>query len=133
MQFINLTPHDVKFRGVDGVERVFPASNTTARVETTSAEAPPLDGMPCQRTEFGKIVGLPNGGEGTVYIVSLIVLNHPDCKGRNDVIAPATGPNDKADRWQLGDTYIDDRGIEQLVPSHWAGLIRAVTHWVRPS
>ena len=82
MKYINLTPVTIKLN--DG--REFPVSGAVAKVKTgyTDFNANSV----CQAT-FGDIEGLPEPEDNTLYIVSGLVA--AACKGRADVIAPATG------------------------------------------
>lgn len=84
--FINLTPHSIKLN--DG--REFP-SEGVARVTDTYTE---FDEAGICFVSHGEINGLPAPREGVRYIVSAMVLTAAKEKGRNDVVAPATGhPN----------------------------------------
>lgn len=83
MEFINLTPHTVNLN--DG--REFPPSGNIARVTVHFFE------FKNDITEqvFGSVTGAPAKKEGTLYIVSGIVLA---ASNRKDFVAPATGhPN----------------------------------------
>lgn len=83
MNFVNLTPHAIVLN--DGT--VFHPTNTVARVAVSFSEFD-SDGI-CEQV-FGEIQDLPDPKEGTVYIVSGLVLSA--LKGtRSDVVAPATG------------------------------------------
>lgn len=128
MMLANLTPHPITFRAADGAETTYYPAGTPARVASRTDVAPDLDGMPCQYTAFGPVEGLPAPSEGMAYIVSLIVLSRPECAGRLDVVAPATGPKDGAIRWAEGDCT--DAGVP--LPASQVGQVRAVTRWVRP-
>lgn len=99
VKFVNLTPHDVVLRTIpDNVpyrihsDIVIPSSGV-ARVDTV---AEPVNcewsPVPVIMNVFGKVHGLPPQEAGTAFLVSLIVLEH--VKHRNDILAPATGPND---------------------------------------
>lgn len=79
--FINLTPHAVRLN--NGTE--FPASGTIARV-TSSFTAFDADGV--AKVVFGEVQNLPEPVEGTLYIVSALVLA---ASKRADLVAPATG------------------------------------------
>lgn len=84
--FVNLTPHSIKLN--DG--REFP-SEGVARVTDTYTE---FDEAGICHVNHGEINGLPAPREGVTYIVSAMVLSAAKEKGRNDVVAPATGhPN----------------------------------------
>lgn len=110
MQIVNLTPHTfVVERPVlevcpntgeytqvaKEVQNTFP-SNGVARVETLRhVDAPIL----CEgelvrfvKQSFGAVVGLPEPQEGTIFVVSAVVLSA--LKGsRPDVYGPDTGPD----------------------------------------
>lgn len=81
MNYINLTPHSIVLN--DG--RSFPPSGTIARVSTSFTEI--IEDV-CQTT-WGEVEGLPAPVEGTMYVVSALVLGAVN--GRSDVVAPATG------------------------------------------
>lgn len=82
MNFINLTPHDIKLNN----GRVF-VSTGVARVRASYSDFNEND--ICE-VIFGEVTGLPEPKEGTIYIVSGLVLQA--LKGsRPDVVAPATG------------------------------------------
>ena len=79
--YINLTPHAINLN--DG--RVFPPSGSVARVSSSFTEI--VDDI--SEVIYGEVENLPAPKEGTRYIVSAMVLSA--CKGRQDVVAPATG------------------------------------------
>ncbi len=83
MKFINLTPHSIRLN--DG--REFP-SEGLARVSDTFTE---FDENGICLVRHGEIKDLPAPQEGVRYIVSAMVLAAAKEKGRNDVVAPATG------------------------------------------
>lgn len=89
MKVVNLTPHDIVVR-TDAGDRVFPASGEVARVSTTHVPMGDVDGVPVFAQEFGDIEGLPAPQDGTIYIVSAIVLAAAKDAGRTDVVAPDT-------------------------------------------
>lgn len=109
MRFVNLTPHSIVIIA-DGCSIDVPPSGTVARVETETKPswsvlvepAPPLWhrglAVPCQVKKVGKVVGLPayNADSDAVYLVSGMVLGALRESGasRDDVAAPATGPDD---------------------------------------
>lgn len=82
MMFVNLTPHAIVLN--DG--RVVEASGTVARC---SASYTTFDENGVCKQTFGDIQGLLEPVEGTIYIVSALVLGA--VQGRNDIVAPATG------------------------------------------
>lgn len=86
MRFINLTPHDIKVVLADGSVRELPRSGSVARVSTTRAEGPTLDGIPTVETSFGAVEGLPAPAPDTAYIVSGMVAARTG--DRADVFAP---------------------------------------------
>ena len=79
--YINLTPHAIALN--DG--RIFAPSGSVARV--TSSFSDIVDDV-CE-VQYGEVENLPVACDGVVFIVSAMVLGA--CKGRNDVVAPATG------------------------------------------
>ena len=102
MNFINLTPHTVTIFDIDAKKIELP-SQGVARVDTTDETLDPIGGVPVVSSPIlGPVTGLPDPVEGTAYIVSLMVLQHPDAAGRHDVFAPATGPKHAALRDEQG-------------------------------
>lgn len=109
MRFVNLTPHSIVIIA-DGRTIDVAPSGTVARVETETTQswsvciepAPPLwlraVEVPCQVKKVGKVVGLPayNADPDAVYLVSGMVLGalRESGSNRDDVAAPATGPDD---------------------------------------
>jgi hypothetical protein len=96
---INLTPHAVTLRLPDGGDVTLPPSGVQARVATLPSTAAPIDGIPVPvlpSPQFGAVTGLPPPTPGTAFLVSALVLGR--CAGRDDVFAPATGPQDGAIR-----------------------------------
>ena len=119
---VNLTPHAIVF--IDGREELsdtYPPSGDVARVKELDRSAlyctrldydvaahPSPGGSEALRSHgclkwalepypnYGPVEGLPEPEEGVFYIVSGLVLQH--CRGRADVVAPATGPSHGAVR-----------------------------------
>jgi hypothetical protein len=89
MRFINLTPHELVVF-VDGKEFARFPSEGVARAATLTEPAGALDGIPVVRQTFGPVSGLPAPTPGVTYIVSMLVAQHPDVRGRDDVVAPNT-------------------------------------------
>ena len=87
-KFINLTPHIITIN--NGTE--YYPSGKVARV------ANKFSNFCCgiSTVFYGEIENLPEPKEGTIYIVSALVLAAAKEKGRTDVVSPATGhPNCK--------------------------------------
>ena len=80
MKFKNYTPHPIKLN--DG--RVF-ESLGIARVDSSNSD---FDENLVYTQSFGQVTGLPDYEEGTLLIVSALVLS---ASKRNDLVAPATG------------------------------------------
>jgi len=95
INFINLTPHPITVCDEAGniTLNILP-SGTIARVDMEYQEVPSVLGVPCRRQSSKGIVGLPeaNLSADSCYIVSTMVLSHPVCSGRNDVVSPDTNP-----------------------------------------
>lgn len=87
-RFINLTPHAITICLLDGKRVEIPASGQIARVATTREPAGCIGGVPAFVTRAGEVTGLPEPVEGTVYIVSTMVRNHPAVAYRRDVCSP---------------------------------------------
>lgn len=79
--YINLTPHAIALN--DG--RIFAPSGVVARVTTSFTDI--VDDV-CE-VVYGEVENLPAACDNVIYIVSAMVLGA--CKGRHDVVAPATG------------------------------------------
>jgi hypothetical protein len=82
MIFVNCTPHPLNLN--DGT--TIAPSGIVARVQATFTDFE--DGV-CRQV-FGDVEGLPEPKEGTMYIVSAVVLAAVG-QSRPDVVAPATG------------------------------------------
>ena len=91
---INLTPHPIVVR-TDGGDVTIPASGQVARVTSRQELAGhiELDGVkiPVQKTTFGQVEGLPEPQDGTIYIVSGLVMTAL-AGTRDDVVQPDTSP-----------------------------------------
>ena len=88
-EFINLTPHEIVVRGPNGDLRI-PPSGQVARVASIEANAGTIGGVPAVTRRFGEVENLPAPQEGVFLIVSSLVLGA--VSGRDDVVAPDTGP-----------------------------------------
>ena len=87
MTLVNLTPHEVVVLCEDGSRKVFPPSGQIARVEVEDVCLGQIDGMPINKGKVKKVSGIPKAQDGTMYIVSLFVLQNSD---REDLISPDT-------------------------------------------
>lgn len=88
MRFVNLCPHAVTFVNEDNETiRVVEPSGTVARLSTITETIGEMDGIPITQTLFGRITGLPEPEENTIYIVSALVAEQ--CPGRDDVFIPS--------------------------------------------
>lgn len=116
-EVINLTPHPVTIRDMNGGETTYPPAETPARVSTKPTSTEKREGLPfpvAPYPTYEEVTGLPGKTTGTIYIVSLIVLAR--CFGRTDVFAPGTGPGDEAVRDEKGQITAVTRLIE--APPH---------------
>lgn len=93
VRFVNLTPHPVV---VDGI--TYAPSGEVARVSQKEGRLVEiLDGTrymakAVEAPVMGPVEGLPAPTPYKLFIVSGMVLNHPDVRGRRDVFAPDTSP-----------------------------------------
>ena len=91
MNIINLTTHTINVF-LEEKEITFP-SQGLARVKTEEKEVGKINGIPVVKTVYTDVEGLPGPEEGTVYLVSTLVLQALKANGinRNDCLAPNTG------------------------------------------
>jgi len=95
MQFINLTAHTIN-EMTTGL--VIPTSGIEARVTNPNKYLGPINGIPVfADNNEAVIIGLPDPIEGTMYIVSNLVLNF--CNNRSDVYG--VGSTIKGDNKQV--------------------------------
>ena len=85
-KFVNLIGHDITISGY----ATLPKCNNPCRVETQQMIIGKLGGVPIVKTEFIKIVNLPEPEDGTYYIVSRIAMDYVPFK-REDVFCVDTG------------------------------------------
>ena len=96
MRLINLTPHELTLVGEkeEIVGRIAPTGQV-ARVKTLVTEMGQVvvDGhtVPIVATIYGEVENLPDPQDGTMYIVSILVIQALGGQ-RSDVVAPDTGP-----------------------------------------
>jgi len=96
-KFVNLTPHSITVFDSLAEKKLaeIPPSGQVARVATKAEEVGVLPmgdfGIPINKVKYGPVESLPPPENGTIYIVSVLVLQA--LKGRRtDVMAPDTGP-----------------------------------------
>lgn len=99
-KLVNLTPHAIVVRNGE-TEVSFPPAGTVARVASKMEEVGSIEGIPVKSQVFGKVEGLPAPEEGTVYIVSALVLSRAKECGRTDVVAPNTTEGYRNEKGQI--------------------------------
>ena len=91
-RIVNLTPHAITIK-TERATHTIPPSGTIARVETRERVTGKVFGVPVVTRELGEVTGLPDTQDGTVYLVSSMVVDAvKKACGRIDVFAPDTGP-----------------------------------------
>lgn len=100
VNLVNLTPHPITIRTVDGSDVTVPPSGDVARVEVEYCGRRNLYGetganVQAVRRRFGRVTGLPEPDGSRRFIVSSLVLEALARAGedRQDVFAPDTGPS----------------------------------------
>jgi hypothetical protein len=88
MNFVNLTPHPITVK-TNEIKRTFEPSGQVARVETTETLLHTVEGIPIMKRTWEQPTGIPDPEEGTLYIVSSVVLSA--AAERTDLISPDTG------------------------------------------
>jgi len=86
-KFVNLIGHDITISG----HATLPKSDNPCRVETEQMIIGKLAGIPIVKTNFIKLVNLPESEEGIYYIVSRITMDYLPVR-REDVFCVDTGP-----------------------------------------
>lgn len=95
MKFVNLMPgNDFRLYAEDGsvLLHLPKCEGQPATASVTSVPAEDIEGFPTVRVTYGPVTGLPSPEEGVTYVVSALIVNHADVKGRMDVVAPDTNP-----------------------------------------
>jgi len=68
VEFVNLTPHEIKIVGEDGeIKLVIPPSGKLARVSTKQVKVGEVNGIPIVKTEFGEVVVAGKDGNTTKF------------------------------------------------------------------
>lgn len=86
-KFVNLIGHDITISG----HGTLPKAEKPCYVETEQLIIGKLSGIPIAKTEFKKLVNLPDPEDGTYYIVSRISMDYVPFV-REDVFCVDTGP-----------------------------------------
>ena len=86
-KFVNLIGHDITISG----HATLPKADNPCRVETEQMIIGKLAGVPIVKTEFIKLVNLPDPEDGTYFIVNRITMDFIPF-GREDVFCVDTGP-----------------------------------------
>ncbi len=89
----NFTPHKVTIYDAicKNITHEFPSEGTARvreRVSATVEDIPVNEGVPVVKKSYAEITGLPEGQSGTIYIVSLLVLQ---ASNRDDLVCPDNG------------------------------------------
>ncbi len=87
-KFVNLIGHDITISGYGTLSK----SDKPCRVETEQIIIGKISGIPIVRTEFKKLVNLPDAEDGTYYIVSRLAMDYIPYD-REDVFCVDTGPS----------------------------------------
>jgi len=88
---VNLTPHDIWYWGKTKTAIFRKSELPIPRVEEEEESRSLINGMLAVKKHYAKTIDLPNKKAGTIYIVSLLVIQaNPE---RNDLICPDTGPD----------------------------------------
>ena len=87
-KFVNLIGHEITISGYG----TLPKSERPCFVETEQMIIGKISGVPIAKTEFKKIVNLPDPEDGTYYIVSRIAMDYVPFD-REDVFCVDTGPS----------------------------------------
>jgi hypothetical protein len=111
MEIKNLTPHDVVVHVLGGV-RIIPPTGIVARVRTRRFLRDSIDisglRIPCAEMCSEGIENLPGPEDGSLFIVSAFVGQHPMVRGREDVVVPDT-------RYAARDKYGNVQAVSAFV------------------
>ena len=91
-KFVNLIGHDITISG----HATLPKCDNPCYVETEQMIIGKLAGVPIAKTEFKKIINLPESEDGTYYIVSRLSMDYVPFD-REDVFCVDTGPTSVRD------------------------------------
>ena len=91
-KFVNLIGHDITISG----HATLPKCDNPCYVESDQMIIGKLAGVPIAKTEFKKIVNLPESEDGTYYIVNRLSMDYVPFD-REDVFCVDTGPTSVRD------------------------------------
>jgi hypothetical protein len=91
-KFVNLIGHDITISG----HSTLPKCDNPCYVESEQMIIGKLAGVPIAKTEFKKIVNLPESEDGTYYIVNRLSMDYVPFD-REDVFCVDTGPTSVRD------------------------------------
>jgi len=91
-KFVNLIGHEITISG----HATLPKCDNPCYVETEQMIIGKLAGVPIAKTEFKKIINLPESEDGTYYIVSRLSMDYVPFD-REDVFCVDTGPTSVRD------------------------------------
>lgn len=86
LEFVNLTPHALNIKDMEGKIITIEPYGLIARVSTEQVQVGEINGTAIYKTQFGDIVDLPEPKEGIIYIVSKITQSA--AKERTDLLSP---------------------------------------------
>jgi len=102
VRFVSLLQHSITLRLPDNTDMTVKPSGAVARVVSRVGESRTFTDIPLPvlpPLDVGTIEGLPESEDGVIYLVSGMVAGHEQVVNiREDVMAPATGPDDGAIR-----------------------------------
>lgn len=103
-RILNYTPHTIFVKNASGEIVAFEPVGQTIRVNTETVPEDEINGIPTQVTSYASLTGVPAVDDNTVFLVSSMVLEAAKRIGypKGKFIAPATGPNDGAERNKKG-------------------------------
>lgn len=87
-KFVNLLGHDITISGYGTLSKC----DKPCTVQTEQIIIGKLSGIPIAKTEFKKLVNLPDPEEGTYYIASRLSMDYVPFD-REDVFCVDTGPS----------------------------------------
>ena len=86
MKIINCTPHPINLISQDGTITSLPKGEVVPRLTQSTKQVDIVNGISITETTFGGTTDLPDYQEGTVLIVSRMILEAN--KDRNDLLVP---------------------------------------------